>query len=303
MKQTMTAPNVGRDAGFNGLVTALESMDALNRWARSTGCHRPRKAIYWLKSKYAIRDAIMAGMTSRMRYVEARVKCNRCRAGIYFDWDGQSRGQCYHCNGRGEASLKFVETTLADRFVWHTPLDYSSWHGWPMRDLTPVPAEGWLPGREGVELSLEEAARHLNVVENHWQQWREEKPYSLDYDEYDSTRYYNFNYSLELPREEGPCALCGSADEEEANNCSVTFPPGLELTRRVCRVCKHLPNLWEKLYDVPLPTLAPEVRDWRERHLIQFGEIWKQRKWVFDKEWQATRARPLNTQDQRPTAP
>lgn len=279
------------------LLVALESMDVLNRWVRKTGCARPRKAVYWLKGRFAIRDAIMAGLTTRMRYVQATVKCNRCREGVYYDWDGAPRGQCYHCNGRGVAALKFVETTIAERWCWHTPLDYRSWHGWSMSDLTPEPITDWTPGREGSELAVEEAARHLNVVEAHWQQWRgkDSNAWESGRDEWDTSRYYFFNYALELDartdetRRAGICVWCG-ATEELCWTC-LDYPPGLTMHRAVCKRCESCRGYdWDALRALPLPDLTPELARWRDRHLAEFGERWKQR-WQGP-EWQLQRVLP-----------
>lgn len=272
------------------LQAALASMDVLNRWVRSTGCMRPRKAVYWLKSRYAIRDAIMAGLTTRMRYVVANVKCNRCLDGVYIDWQGDPRGQCYHCNGRGQAALKFVETTIADKWTWHSPVEYASWLGWPMNDLTPEPVTDWQPGREGVDLRIEEAVRHLNVVEGHWTQWLTEKPYENSYDEWDSTRYYRFNYALRLPfDEEGGCALCGASSPTE--HCCVTCPPGLEISRPVCKPCADTKGVWDALKSIPISDIGPELELWKERHTAAFIDLWSARYPHWAQEWQLNRRR------------
>lgn len=273
------------------LITALESMDVLNRWVRMSGASRPRKAVYWLKSKYAIRDAIMAGMATAMRYVQATVKCNRCVSGTYFDWDGAPRGQCYHCNGRGQAELKFVETQIAGRFTWHTPLQYSYWHGWSMSDLKPEPVTDWQPGREGIDLPIEDAARHLNVVEAHWTQWASERPWENGFDEYDSTRYFTFNYSLPLPSfGEDVCFRCNRPKEIF---CSTTFPPGLETKWPTCKACSDDPKIWDVIRAMPLPKLSPEFEIWRYRHMTQFADIWKGRWGSFCEEWQLNQKRQV----------
>ena len=110
---------------------ALAAMNDLNSFARHPDSRGPRKAIYWLKSKYAIRDAIMSGLITRLRVIQVTTKCHKCHEGIYMDWDGYPRGQCYDCKGTAKVTLKFVETAIADKYVWHTPLSYRSWEGWP----------------------------------------------------------------------------------------------------------------------------------------------------------------------------
>lgn len=274
------------------LLTALESMNVLNQWVRKTGCSRPRKAVYWLKGRYAIRDAVMAGMTTKLRLVQATVKCNRCYNGQYFDWNGYPRGACYHCNGKGQATLKFVETQIDNRWTWHTPLAYNTWHGWPMNDLVAEEQDGWFPGREGIDLDLEEAVRHLNVVEGYWQQWMKETPYEHGWDEYDSTRYYTFNYRLELPPfgDGGTCWRCGNP---KSLNCIVTFPPGLETQWPTCKACSDDPKIWEGIKAMPLLPLSPELKAWYDRHMTVFADIWKMRWDNGAEEWQLRRKREL----------
>lgn len=271
---------------MSDLDTALESMDTLNRWVRKTGCNRPRKAVYWLKSRYAIRDAIMAGALAQMRLIQSVVKCNRCVDGTFFDWDGQPRGRCYHCDGKGVATLKFVETQLAlydsdSRLTWHSPVRYSSWLGWPVGDLEPVTVQDWQPGREGIDLEIEEAARHLNVAETYWRQWETEKPYDHGFDEYDSTRYYSFNYSLQVPP--SGASSCWRCAGPKTTNCICTFPPGLETRWPTCAACEKDPKIWDEIKAQPLPKLGPELETWRQRHMLAFAEFW-QRRWHRDNE-------------------
>lgn len=279
------------------LERALQSMDVLNRWVRKTGCSRPRKAVYWLKSKYAIRDAIMAGALTQMRLIQTVVKCNRCKDGIFLDWEGEPRGRCYHCDGKGVAVLKFVETLIVinDRhFTWHSPLSYSSWLGWPMNDLEPVTVTDWQPGKEGIDLDIETAVRHLNVVENHWTQWQKEAPYDYGFDEYDSTRYYNFNYALSLPAS-GDASSCWRCAGNKIVECVVTFPPGLETRWPTCAACEKDPKIWDEIKAQPLPKLGPELEAWRQRHMLAFADSWNRRWHRDNEEYQFDRKRKNET--------
>jgi hypothetical protein len=273
------------------LLTALEAMDQLNRWVRFRGASRPRKAVYWLKSRYAIRDAIMAGLTARVRLVEATVKCTRCTKGVYHDWEGRDRGRCYHCDGKGTARLKFVETQIADShrrpcaaFTWHTPVSYQSWLGWPMEDLTPEPTNDWLPLQPGIELPIEEAARLLNVVESYWTAWQKDSgPYDVGYEEWDSTRYYLFNYIFELPSDgEAACRICGG---EFSHRCHTVIAPLFEQSVAVCKQCGDRPKIFDEIKRLPLPKIIdhPEIATWRNRHLEIFKSIWESR---WKKPWE-----------------
>lgn len=256
------------------LETALAAMDVLNRWVRKEHASRPRKAIYWLKANYAVRDAILAGLLTRFRFVQSEVACNRCRAGIYYDWDGQDRGRCHACNGTSRVTLKFVETTIADRFTWHSPLEYSSWLGWDVADLPPEDPGDWSPRRDGIDLPIEDAARLLNLVETHWSHVIVKRaPYDLGREEWDDTRYYRFAYHLDLEAATtGGCALCGgeakNGDAGAMIHCH-SRRPGLNLRSLVCHACqqKHPGGeLWKVLGELPLPPHGPHLAAWIARH-------------------------------------
>lgn len=46
-------------------------MHVLNAWAKNTSQCAPRRAIYWLKSNYAVRDAVMAGMLTGCKLIRS----------------------------------------------------------------------------------------------------------------------------------------------------------------------------------------------------------------------------------------
>lgn len=259
--------------GHHSLEAALAAMDILNSAARSQSGRAPRRAIYWLKSRYAIRDAVMAGLLTKMCAVQVTTKCSRCRNGIYVDWDGHDRGTCYTCNGRAKVTLKFIETEMAGKYRWHTPLEHSSWHGWPADDLEFVESQDWTVNQPGKEVSLVELVTALNIVETYWPQWRKHSPYELSRDEWDSQRHYIFRYGLNLGRSPEGCVLCGGP---HATYAMTTVNPGLEYARSLCESCgKGLDEAtWAKLAALPLPELHPEIQLWRERHMIDFGATW-----------------------------
>lgn len=273
------------------LITALESMDVLNRWARMSGVSRPRKAIYWLKSRYAVRDAIMAGLTTRMRVVAATVKCNRCINGVYYTWDGAPRGTCHLCNGSTHVTLKFVELTIDGWWTWHFPTTCSSWLGWPIQDLNPEPVVDWAPGRAGIDLDIEEACRHLNVVESHWSQWIKEQPYEHSFDEHDGTRYFLFNYVLPLPAPApNTCFRCGSIATRKL--CCI-HPACFESITCACEDCATLPKVWDHIRAESRPEIGEHAAAWAKRHSVVFADYWKSRGFAFNDEWPVQRVRPL----------
>lgn len=273
-------------------------MNRLNAWVRSTGVSRPRKAVYWLKSRYVIRDAAMAGMLAHVRYVCATVKCNRCVNGIYLDWEGHARGQCYQCNGQGLVTLKFVETMIDNVGIWHTPLGYSNWHGWPMDDLEPTPLTDWTPGREGIELDIEEAAGHLNVVEEFYPfvlnvdryARGPSSPWENSRDEYDSTHYYLFNYGFEFKNPETKeCFNCG---KPKTHHCCSIIPPGLQVSYPVCDICGSAGGIWDLIAEQRPPAMGPNLTIWYKRHLAAFASIWGKTWNMLDKEWPRRIKRP-----------
>lgn len=262
------------------LVQALAAMNELNSFARAQHGAAPRRAIYWLKSRYAIRDAIMAGMLAQMRAVQVTTKCRKCSNGIYTDWDGIPRGTCYDCKGTATVTLRFIETQIntdGDKYTWHTPVNYSSWLGWPADDLVFAEAQDWTVQQPGKPFTAVELATHMNTVEWYWTQWRRHSPCECSRDESDCSRYYIFNYSLDLghsAQEEG-CVLCGGAHKIY---CGLTVCPGLSRSLSVCEPCAKggsaTGDLWKRLASLPIPQLHPEIQFWRERHALDFEKSW-----------------------------
>lgn len=260
------------------LDVALAAMNELNSFARSPEGVRPRKAIYWLKSRYAIRDAAMAGMLTRARLIQVTTKCHKCHKGVYMDWGGYPRGQCYTCRGTSVVNLKFVETQIGARYTWHHPLAYSSWQGWPMDDLTPDESHDWTVKQEGKTLSLVEMVTALNIVEAKWQAWRKHSPYENSRDEYDSSRFYTFDYGLDLGYTPEGCVLCGGVHKSFT---TLDVVPRLQRNVSICEPCLNLgwDELTPRLKALPLPELHPEIQIWRERHAINFEDTWKRQGW------------------------
>lgn len=254
------------------LEQALAAMNELNAVVRHPQYHGPRKAIYWLKSRYAIRDALMAGMLTKMRGIQVTTKCNRCRAGIYFDWNGYARGSCHTCHGTGIVTLKFIETTIADKFIWHSPLEYNSWFGFPADDLKLEESQDWTVNRPGKEVAVDDLAKLLNTVEIYWTQWRKHSPYEFGREEYDNYRYFYFNYSLDLGYGPKGCVLCGG---DHTIYYSHTIKPGLTVKRSIYGTCEKLEKLGERLKALPTPDISPAIQLWAQRHTIDFGQTWK----------------------------
>lgn len=155
--------------------------------------------------------------------------------------------------------------------TWHHPLEYRSWLGWPMTDLEPQEAENWAVNKPGIELDTDTAVAHLNVVEEHWTQWRKQSPYQCGREEWDSHRYFLFNYSLDIGYSPKGCMLCGGTHHVF---CTATVAPGITYNRSVCAACEKDPKLWSKLHKLPIPALSSEVQSWRERHALSFDDTW-----------------------------
>jgi len=181
--------------------------------------------------------------------------------------------------------LKFVETTISyagGNLVWHSPIDYSSWLGWPMDDLPCEEAIDWTVGTAGKPMTTVELAAAMNIVEVYWPWWRKHSPYENSREEYDTHRYYIFNYALDIGEGQKGCELCGG---EHAVYCSFTVAPGITRAASICGACNKDSNMWTKLAALPIPQLHPEIQKWRERHAINFYDTWK-RGWQQATAWQ-----------------
>ena len=148
---------------------SLQSLDKLNKHARAWECGPipriiPQSAIYALK-KQALYVLTAAGVATHRRVVY-HAPCRNCGGS---GWHRKDEG-CWTCSGsgpnpgRGHKDLFFVESTLPEGIIWHSPclgaLDL--WHaaGEPLH-----PCGDWKPLLPGLPLEAVEAVKLLNEVE------------------------------------------------------------------------------------------------------------------------------------------
>lgn len=203
----------------NGQVAALEraihSIDRLNRWVRSpsyrdaySSSNGPMKAIYFYKG-LAI-ERWHAARPMSMRRVKAVTKCRDCGGdGRYCDSNGFTHDHCWACHSTGNVTLYFIETEFPNRVRWHTPREK-----WPtcFKDFEWRYADeeyeetGWLPNQPGEDITVSEAARHLNVIESHFTE--RPKPYVWHRD-WGSGTQDDGNYMLHVGDVDArKCAFC-----------------------------------------------------------------------------------------------
>jgi hypothetical protein len=133
-------------------------------------------------------------------------------------------------------------------------------------------SQDWTVKLPGIDVpSVDEQARLLNTVEEFWPQWRKVSPYELSREEYDSHRYFIFDYSLSLAYDPKGCALCGG---EHHIYGSMTIGRRLERHFSMCKTCETFDDKWRRFEALPIPALSANVQIWLQRHAIDFEGSW-----------------------------
>lgn len=261
---------------------SLEALDRLNSYVRSPAyrahyflANGPRRAVYEMK-RTALEVTHAAGIATHRRIV-VKVRCRDCGGtGRYVDRDGQEYDHCYACDNGGSAILRFIESTLAERFVWHTPFGSEPQ---AIRTLFPSrmdlcmeeweaswePASDWDPNRPGQDLTPVEAAEALLLAEDAFPPAvRKRARYDSRVDEEEN--YYR-TWRLFVGNTETLCNFC------KATEGLVGFSPGVGRIRwhaYVCRDCSKAHGV-EMFTQTPCPPdfLDSEpIRRWIERHPV-----------------------------------
>lgn len=259
---------------------ALAALDHLNRWVRSDSYRKqyliktgPRQAVYDMKG-VAIAWAISAGLTTHRR-VMASVPCRDCSGtGRYTDFWGCEHPHCRNCNSTGKKALRFLETTIAEQFVWHTPWDkvplaICNRLAFPIGGMEAL-GEGWFasfdwePGRDGQDMSIVEAAEALLLAEQVFPYSIERRGRSCDTFADRKEAYYG-SYHLFIGETERRCCYCGTTDQIAGIHCNVER---LAFRTFACTPCSNQrgKRLWSDAVCPPEFLTPSAIQEWRERH-------------------------------------
>jgi len=203
-------------------LAAFAAVDALNGFARCREArHVPRDAIYYLKDR-ALRAADVKGLAVH-RLVDVAVSCRTCNgSGLYLHGHRTSSeggrvavtSSCRGCTGKGSKRLGFVESTIAGRWTWHSPVRPPAAWGVATQyaltlearlraagqDFVRVDEGDWRPNQPGQLLTPGQVAAAFCTAETMWL-----VPPLRD-DDYATDR----EYMLFLGDEGGgACVLCG----------------------------------------------------------------------------------------------
>ena len=245
-------------------IEALHAMARLNSWLRSKSGRRPvygrpLGAVYYLK-----REAIIwadANLACKHGSIIVGVECRDCGgSGRYCDSYGCQHDHCWRCGSRGRTSLHFVWTWIEEAAIlWHTPRDKF----WIPGKHTPLYSlavwdDRWGVNQPGLEMTVEEVARDLNIVEAFWP--RRPGEHHTDWGTFDV-----FHYTLNLGDvERDRCAICGG----EANpnyRCHVRRG-WFEFSDVACKRCHDQKGIEVfNLFPFPVHIVGPHAREWAER--------------------------------------
>ena len=162
------------------VLAAIGRLNALARGCR--GPWTPREAIYAYKTAVAL--ALIQQGAAQVRFVRLETRCT-CGDGWWRDWYSDEKRRCARCSGTTKVTLRFTETTLPDRQIWHHPWEgrvapgYELGHAFvgQQQDLWTdkivwADAGDWRPRQPAIEIPLRELATLLNTVED----WIEQAP-------------------------------------------------------------------------------------------------------------------------------
>lgn len=250
-----------------------DAVSKLNAWVKSArrGSDWSSKyVVYWLKG-LAIQQAQRLGLASHRR-IAANVQCRDCGgSGKYEDRYGYTHDHCFACCNTGTARLEFIETMIADRLRWHTPLQ-KAWNyvpGYSSMEVEEV--TDWQPNEgTGLELEADEAARLLNLVEGALAKGNKYPRGSLYDGGYSYGEADDFNsYTLWIGEtSKDSCVLCGGTCERYSHG--VAFGR-LQWSANACSDCRQKfsnGGIWPELKRrIPQELLnQPNVREWARRH-------------------------------------
>lgn len=271
----------------------LASLDALNSWVRSDSHRRyamnsPKYAIYEWK-RFIIREAVAAG-TAELKAIYLSLTCRDCGGcGRYTDSYGYEWPHCRKCSSTGKHRLTFLVSKIGG-YTWHTPWDKVN---------IPTPegmyqfaelSTDWEPNQKGIDLTVEQVAAHLNVLEplllhragSRWISW--------NYGE-DGGDARNDRYKLDLGRGPHRCEFCGREPNPQTasgggswHGCSRDW---ITWSAWACDPCKALyanSNRWsdaerkyvphggngKSIFDEFKPPVVtdPEILKWLERRTL-----------------------------------
>jgi hypothetical protein len=288
---------VGRyfeDWEISGTLTeAVRAVGRLSSWVRTdTFRHNQssclRHVIYYLKTRAIRAMAALPDVVHHSR-VYTLTKCRRCDgSGTWRSWDGERKGPCRRCAGKGWVVLHFIETAFSlprrsELFRWMSYPEYLTWHmpvdeWWRVklpidRDYNKgFPVEtSWQPNQPGTELSIEDAAGCLNTAETYFRERPGPRRWS---DDFGSGEVDDFAYQLHVGRtEEGVCVVCGARTTPEAAAeanwvwCGATHRH-VRSTSLACGQCHQVHQgeaIWKKIPEPAGLLAGPNVRRWVER--------------------------------------
>ncbi len=151
------------------ILDKLRSLDALNSWVRSSsGRHAtasPQRRIYEAK-RMALSDATRI-LGAKHYALTVPAKCRDCGgSGKYVDSYGAKFDHCWRCSNTGFVRLEFVESQVAEGIVWHSPRA-KAWD-LPIAGTRNFVEVDWDVNKPGRDLTPDEAARHLLVIDEAW---------------------------------------------------------------------------------------------------------------------------------------
>ncbi len=246
------------------------AIDRLNSWVRSDSARpwfsSPRYAIYDWKRNF-IETCILAGRCDNVRAIRLSLTCRDCRGSKrYTNSLGHTYDWCRKCDSTGTVTLRFLVTTIHG-FTWHTP-ERETWRirlnlpedFWQRSELS----VDWEPNQKGIDLTTDQVAQWLNVLEaeypnvptGHMGHWDDDDDY-LDHKK----------YRLYLGKTREVCAFCNGERDEVVGSYYHVMRPLVEWSAWCCDTCRVLRKAFVgsifDLFPIPVDLIQfPEITKW-----------------------------------------
>lgn len=247
-------------------LATLTALTALNSWIRSPASHDIggewgdiRRAIYLYKGA-ALRALAESGVDLSPVPVYVDAACRDCGgSGEYIHWTGQELDHCWRCGNSGRVRLEFIQTTLPNGVIWHSPREPLKCPDSLRRAVEGMearPAVDWEIGRPGQDLDYQDLAAALNVAEA-W--YGVPGLYVIKWD-YNDPCYYK------LPLGDRPmtCSFC----DEHVSADAMRYCAGDDLMRWgdwCCPSCEKRFDLEFPAFPFPTELVTEAAAIWLER--------------------------------------
>jgi hypothetical protein len=193
----------------------------------------------------------------------------------YTDQYGFTHPGCRLCSSSGVVKLQFIETTIdAACLVWFSPTGYrhstshfGAWREWPEQ---PAPND-WTPNQKGKDLTVDQTAESLMVIERYFPDRPKLRHIEWDYD-YASVDDFS-TYSLHVGRTDPECCVLCERRSDLIYGGHGCRAGRITWSAVVCNACRALYSEGVEIFRrcearLPMDLITPHVAQWIKTHPV-----------------------------------